>query len=40
MKALSTTSMVAMLRVSEAKAMGNTAPSAIPDRKSGRLVSP
>jgi hypothetical protein len=26
--------------VSEAKASGNTAPSAIPDRKSGTIVSP
>ena len=35
---LSTTSIVAMLSVSEARAIGITAPSARPARSSGRLV--
>ncbi len=39
MIALSTTSIVAMLSVSEARAIGITAPSARPARSSGRLVS-
>ena len=37
--ALSTISIVAMLSVSEARATGTTADSAIPARRSGRLVS-
>jgi hypothetical protein len=39
MIALSTISIMAMLAVSEAKAIGTTAPSAKPARSSGRLVS-
>ena len=35
---LSTISIVAMLSVSEASAIGITAPRANPDRRSGRLV--
>jgi hypothetical protein len=36
---LSTISMIAIERVSEASAIGTTADSAIPERSSGRLVS-
>ena len=39
MIALSTISMIAMLTVSEARAIGITAPSASPARSSGMLVS-
>ena len=37
--ALSTTSMIAIEIVSEARAIGTTAPNAMPERSSGRLVS-
>jgi hypothetical protein len=40
MVALSTSSIVAMLNVSEASAIGMTAASAKPARSSGRLVRP
>jgi hypothetical protein len=39
MMALSTTSMIAMLSVSEGRAIGMTAPRARPAPSSGRLVS-
>jgi len=39
MMALSTTSMIAIEIVSEASAIGMTAPRAMPERRSGKLVN-